>query len=1341
MSSEFDPFDPKFNSTIQVEENLNKQKNNQEDNTVFGLDDYLKPDAEENQEISGLEAGIAGIISGAIKIPEGFISLGALLTDATGMTSSAAAKVESAFDKINPFEEIAQQRASGKILEALIQIGVPATLGAKIATKLATTALKAKKTGRYVNLKSKNLKKGFDKASQLNKLSNTQRFAAVTTGGAVGETFVADVENIGTFGDAFETGPTQLDREEKDNSQDDAIRKLMNRLKFGGESIATTPFVYGVFSGSKALLNRGRELAYSSSKLERFFDKIGQAFRPRGPKPQEIFERQVTEKGRLMADTNFAMEKVSRIDKEVDKMFPDIKKIFNRSGDDEKEIFLRELNELLFKGDLKKPFNSKIQNKLLKTMRKKGLKQEEADNIFTQITDVRNKMDELLDITAQTPTGVTMVKEVTNLRTLMGDRVKQYLGNTYKIFDNKDVAFYEKFKPARQHIERVKTIFKRLAEKNKNPITEETAEQIVNKILNQARQTNPKTKLPIFKFPSEITKTMGDQGPDVIKTFARSLIDDQGAVKVIGPGSKAFRQLFGSIEDARYSIFEGINKLSNTARTNQLFDEILDADAAMKAKITKDTPPGQRGFFFDSQLKAAQNFGATPLDKIVKIDPYVSNLFKDGILINRLQGQYTTEAIAEAFSNSSKVTSFMRGESGGAVGKSLSWAYRNLMLVPKAGSQYAKTILSPATHIRNVLSASSFALANGIIFENPAILAKAFSRAKGSVQVGIRKPEAMDRYRRYLELGVTNTNVRLGDIKNLMKDAKFGEGGLQIDSLLKPMFNSLGKISKGIKKTGKVAQDLYVAEDDIWKITNFEVELARREAAYAKAGIKKSLEELEEEAADIVKNTVPNYAFVGEFVRAMRSTPFGNFMSFPSEVFRTGTNIMTRALKEIKDPITGKINPFTSTNPLKGIGMKRIMGGVTAFGVLPYGLIKGSQHIFGVSNEEADAANSFVPPWSKNSQKIYMKDPDSGQLYFIDFSHTNVYDTLTRPFQTVLRNIQNGIESEEILIKGFEKGIVEAISETADPFISESIFTEAFFDIVQRGGRTRQGKELYTDQTPRGERYVRIMKHIGKTQLPSYKVFPRLLGAIEGKKRTELAGEVYEVPYELAGVFGLRPTKISPDKSLGFLLTEFNTNKREAKKEFTGGPEGVLRPLKTEKEVIERFYVANKALFNTNKKILKEINDAKKLGVSEDKIYEIFEKRGISTKELDDILAGQFRAYFPSKNIEEKFEDIALEEGTSNPFQQAVGTLDKMYESFLNQSLYGSFEPKLEDYIPSLNSEGQSALPETPGVNPQVVSTPMPAPGTISQSGLTPTEQALLSSEEQQIRLRQRGMA
>ena len=38
--------------------------------------------------------------------------------------------------------------------------------------------------------------------------------------------------------------------------------------------------------------------------------------------------------------------------------------------------------------------------------------------------------------------------------------------------------------------------------------------------------------------------------------------------------------------------------------------------------------------------------------------------------------------------------------------------------------------------------------------------------------------------------------------------------------------------------------------------------------------------QLKEEAADIVKNTVPNYAYVGQFVRGMGNLPFGNFMSF-----------------------------------------------------------------------------------------------------------------------------------------------------------------------------------------------------------------------------------------------------------------------------------------------------------------------------------------------------------------------------------------------------------------------------------------------------------------------------
>ena len=134
--------------------------------------------------------------------------------------------VEQFFDTINPFEEIAEQRAVGRLTEAFVQIGIPGAAGAKLATKLASKALKAKRAGKYANFKSKNVKKGLDKAKQLNELSGAQRFGAIVAGGAAGETLVADVEKIGTFGDMFETGPTELDREVEADPSEDASRNL-----------------------------------------------------------------------------------------------------------------------------------------------------------------------------------------------------------------------------------------------------------------------------------------------------------------------------------------------------------------------------------------------------------------------------------------------------------------------------------------------------------------------------------------------------------------------------------------------------------------------------------------------------------------------------------------------------------------------------------------------------------------------------------------------------------------------------------------------------------------------------------------------------------------------------------------------------------------------------------------------------------------------------------------------------------------------------------------------------------------------------------------------------------
>ena len=253
-------------------------------------------DAELNSKASIFTSFGAGLASGLIKTVEGVVSLGAELVD-LGADSNTAGKVEQFFDDINIFEDEAQDRVAGRLVEVFTQIGLPAGAGAKLATKLADKAIKAKKTGKYANLKSKNVLSGANKARELNlrvdsrlglKPGTSKRFAAGVFGGAAGETLVADVEEIGTFGDFFD-GPTALDTTESEG-REEAGRRLLNRLKFGTESLFITPFVFGAGKAGKALATRGQELAYSNSVIDRWINKyIRSPFQPQGDLGPELF--------------------------------------------------------------------------------------------------------------------------------------------------------------------------------------------------------------------------------------------------------------------------------------------------------------------------------------------------------------------------------------------------------------------------------------------------------------------------------------------------------------------------------------------------------------------------------------------------------------------------------------------------------------------------------------------------------------------------------------------------------------------------------------------------------------------------------------------------------------------------------------------------------------------------------------------------------------------------------------------------------------------------------------------------------------------------------------------
>jgi hypothetical protein len=382
--------------------------------TKFQEFDYFNLiDEERPSETNALVAGVAGVASGLIKIPEGVVSLAAELID-LGLDTDTAVDVEKFFDKINPFEEVAEERAIGKLTEAITSIAVPGAVGFKAATKLADKALKAKKAGNYANLSSPNVSKALGTAGDLNKKAKASRFAAGVLGGAAGEAFVADVEDIGSLGDTFEAGPTQLTEVTDEGGKEDAARKLLNRVKFGSESILVTPIVYGAARGIKAAATRGKNIEFSNSKLDQFFNKTFSALRARGAKPQDIFEAKMAEKGATMADTNRAMELVKRMDTDIDKMFPSLKTTFTKSTGKEKNKILKEINDTMFSGKLDEELPQEVKNNLTESLTKKGLDQKGVNSLFKTIDDARGKFTELINASSNAP------KDVATLKSLLG---------------------------------------------------------------------------------------------------------------------------------------------------------------------------------------------------------------------------------------------------------------------------------------------------------------------------------------------------------------------------------------------------------------------------------------------------------------------------------------------------------------------------------------------------------------------------------------------------------------------------------------------------------------------------------------------------------------------------------------------------------------------------------------------------------------------------------------------------------------------------------------------------------------------------------------------------------
>ena len=1258
---------------------------------------------EKDSSVSQYHSILSGIGSGLIEIPKGATSLALSLYD-LGAGTDTALQFENFVDKLNPFKEDAETTLAGKLTEAITNLGIPSSLGYKITNNLARSAIEAKKAGTYFKLNNKSLLEASNVAAEGNKAANLVKFGPTISklsdaeriktfaAGAIGAglsdaAFVGDVENMGTLGDIL-GGPTELDR----SADYDPARELINRIKFGTESALFT----GLIAGTGSTINKLRDRNWTAnpdSKLDKFFAPIVYGLRPGGKDPAEIFKLKLEKMNNIKGDYYVAKET-------IDSIFPDVKNILNSQTAEQRKETLNVFNDLLLSG---KPeaneagvfsfgkIDDNAKKQAIDKIRQMGGNEQSINSIISGLEKTRETWNSMFNKIGKDFTP----KQFNKFKTIVEDQFKDYLGPTFEIFENKNLIPLLNFKPAQGVVNKLKETYRASALEKGIQLTDEQLNYYIDKLIQgtqSAKVTNPTLNLPSFM----IKNSMTDDFLKLEKTFLSDLPEQN---------RKVLEEYLGK-KNPFETILNGTAKLSEIARRNEMFQEMKQAGIV---------------FGKDNLEEAAKTFGVAIEDlKPIRFSGIKS---LEAAATNPLQNLYTRADIAKSLSDV-----FDPGPTS-VTGQLLKKVYDNFILLPKYASQTAATVLNPFVQLKQLLSNVSFSTANGIIPKvNELSELRSFFTNPEKKEFLIRK-------------GLWNTNAFIGDIRNLEKDV-----GLTADAAgYLDYRNIFDRIFKGASKIKTKAEQYYTGADNIFKGLNFIGERNRLTQAYEKYGIQKTAKEIEEEAANIVSNTVQNYNMVGDLVKFSRKLPIGSFASYPSEVLRTGTNIVDRAIYEITHKV--KLADGTIVKPLADIGYRRLAGMMATTLIEPAATVAAAQTIYNVSNDELDAMKRFVSKWSKNSTIIPIRDKETGELKYVDFSHFNAYDTLYKPIQGAFNAVALGKDDRNGIMGNFIKGLASSTKDIASPFVSESIWTQAVLDVFNRDGRTSDGKLIYNPEDTFGNKFQKSMLHVAGSLmplgLPQWKRLGLSLYPAESEERFDKYGNAYELGDELQGIVGLRAVKLNVPKSLGFKVSQFGRDADNARRLFTsetllGGP---IDP----EQMVDSYINANRSLYGLKSNLYTDINAAKVLNISNEDLAKSTTR--ISKKELSNIEQGIFSPLKVSKEVEQLFDQNARTLGIPNVYEQVRPIIDSIRQTLSSNSLKDKSFPKIENPFKNIP---KPTLAPIQNILSQPISTTTAITGTMNlnpavtgqqinpTTKLTQTETALLSPTEQLIRQRQR---
>ena len=301
-------------------------------------------------------------------------------------------------------------------------------------------------------------------------------------------------------------------------------------------------------------------------------------------------------------------------------------------------------------------------------------------------------------------------------------------------------------------------------------------------------------------------------------------------------------------------------------------------------------------------------------------------------------------------------------------------------------------------------------------------------------------------------------------------------------------------------------------------------------------------------------------------------------------------------------------------------------------------------------------------------------------------------------------------------------GIAKGAGRLVEPFISESIWTQAIADLFIRKGRTAEGNQLWNPEDFEGNKMFGGLKHLSEALAPfSFQQLQRLgQAAVFGEDPD--TGQDLSVTGELAGFFGFRNIKLDVPRSLNFKISDYNVKLRNSRR-FLPRAEGNVKP----EDIIQGYIRGNDSWMQGMKDMRKDIKAMEDLGFSKRQISTIFSRRNLGS-DYGFLTKNRFKPFKLPKGLIEAYIRNAKENGYKNPLSRATFNKINLILRKLSRLSLDAPYPNLGIELERMSTFSTGALPQLPMPNIQPTTQQIN-----STTNLTRTEQALLSPEEQII--------